>query len=153
MPLPSAVRKIVVSEGDSPRYIEGECDTAISIGAACELNADGKYDAWAGTAGSKDEVIICVEQSLIGETVNDGAATPAPATTTADTQIKMFIPKPGDVCHILVLASEDITVGDLLTRAATAGKFIEVGSEAQFDFKALETLTSASDFYIKARRL
>ena len=110
---------------------EGRVGSAILPGEAVRMAADGEWDpeSLAADVAAGRGLMIAKEAVLnAGKTITDAYA--------VDDVLFFYVPQPGDHVHALVKSGEDIDVGDYLdVEGAGSGKFIEVSSSAQAEYK------------------
>lgn len=147
-------QEIVAQSIPKGRFHEGTLYTSSAPfpGTNLQINADGTYQAWGGTATIRDEI------NLLREDVFNGAT--SATQYTAGTHCFMYIPGPGDLCYVLCKnttgTSQVFTVGELLALDSSSGKFVPQTSTNVPYFKVVTATTDANstaDQLVLARRI
>lgn len=145
------ILNVIVAKGDREAHqIEGVIGSGTPKPGTCmQLSSDGEYDLWNGAAdGEQDEVLLVVEDSLLGKTVDDAYA--------VGDKVRMYIPQVGDEVRVLVASGETVAIGTKLICDKGTGKWnATTGSPEMEPFKALESSGGAlsADKLILCRRI
>jgi hypothetical protein len=130
----SSHNTIVVNADARGRFIEGSltAGTTPKPGTLIKLDAAGTYSPGVGAAdGAVGEVIVLVEDALLGRTKSDAYASGA--------RFRAYIPCPGDEIQVLALSGEDIDVAEECIIDSATGKVIATtGTPEMTPFIALE---------------
>lgn len=128
----------VLATGVTPK--PGQCITINSSGEAILHTS--------GATGNPEEVIVVVENNLVGKTIDDAYV--------AGDKALAYIPQAGDELQVLVKSGENIAVGDIGIIETTSGKTIKLtGTPVMRPFKFLEGSGGAlgADGLLRVRRI
>jgi len=129
-----SIHKMIVVHDNGGRYIEGNLDSssAPKPGQVVSLKSSGEYELWNGAAdGEQDEIVIVVEDDLLGKTINTAYA--------VSSRFKGYIPGRGSEVQVLVASGQTVALaGKLIVDDATGKMLATTGSPELEPFKALE---------------